>query len=329
VVFTGTGTPGQTIYISDNGVYTGLSGVVAPDGTFVITGTPAPAITAGNNLTASIGSPTGPTSAGVTAVLAPAGPMAVTMSAVAGGASIITAVGIAGTVVTVINPVTNDDLGSATVGSNGEVGVQLSSPLAPGVLVELVSGGVVQDSLSTTASVGQPPVVSQGSVLTGGSTIQGTGVPGATIQAVDSTGKVLGTTVVNNQGSFSLSINGAGAGDSVSIIQNGVKATTVLTAFSMGVEHAFTSANVFNPAQGGVLHVSFKTDVDDHVTVRIFNVAASLVRPLLEMDTHAGVVYAEDWNGRNGDGSVVASGVYIISVQGGSVHTLKKVVVLK
>jgi hypothetical protein len=329
VILNGTGAPGEAIYIDINGVFSGLSGIVGADGTFVISGTPVLPITTGSGLTASAGSPTGPSSAGVTAVSAPLGASATAMTALGGGASVITANGIPGTVITVVNPATGDALGSATVASNGEVAVMLSSPLPPSTSVDLVSGGILQSTISSAASAGAPPGIGQGSVLTGGSVIQGTGVPGATIQAVDTSGKVLGTTVVNSQGGFSLSVSGASAGEAVDIIQNGVKASTVLTALSMGAEHAFTSVNVFNPAQGASLQVSFKTDVDDHVTVRIFNVAASLVRPLVEMDTHAGVVYAADWNGRNGDGSMVASGLYIISVQGSSVHTLKKVVVLK
>jgi len=86
---------------------------------------------------------------------------------------------------------------------------------------------------------------------------------------------------------------------------------------------------LFYPGNGASLGLSFKAKDDDHVTIRIFNIAGELVRPLLEMDARAGVLYAASWDGKNGDGDTVASGLYVVSVYGKSVHTLKKVVVIK
>lgn len=327
-IFSGTGAPGDTIFILDNGSSIG-SGVVGSDGTFVIqvgAGTP---IAPGDVLTAAAGSVTGPSAPSVTAVTAPVGAPAAPMSTEDAGATVITATGIPGTLIVVVDPLTHHELGQALVGPSGEVGISLAAPLAPGEIVDLVSGGVLQGTITTSASAGQAPQVSLGSVIEEGSTVQGSGVAGATVQAVDSTGAVLGSAVVDSQGHFSLAISGATAGHSISVIENGVRATSNLTAFKMGAEKAFTSSNVFRPEQGGTLDLGFKADMDDHVTVRIFSVAGELVRPLLEMDVKGGVLYAASWNGKNDDGSVVASGVYIVSVRGKSIHTLKKVVVMK
>lgn len=327
-IFSGTGQPGTQVFILDNGSSIG-SGTVASDGTFVIqvgAGTP---VNVGDSLTAAGGSPTGPAAAAITAGTAPGGAPAAAMSTEDAGATVITATGLPGSVVVVTDPVTLHALGSATVGSNGQVAISLSVPLTPGQTVDLVSGGVLQGNVTASATAGQPPVVTQGSALEEGSVIQGTGVPGASIQAISSSGAVLGTGTVDSQGHFSLAISGATAGQTVTIVENGLRSTTTLTAFKMGAEKAFTSANVFRPDQGGKLDLSFKPDTDDHVTVHIFNVAGELVRPLLEMDVRAGVLYAAQWDGRNGDGSTVASGLYIISVHGKSIRTTKKVVVIK
>jgi hypothetical protein len=168
-----------------------------------------------------------------------------------------------------------------------------------------------------------------GSVLEEGSTLQGTGVAGSTVQAVDDTGKVLGTTTVDSQGNFSLVVSGAQAGQSVVLVQNGVKGGAPLASLKLGAEVAFTTANIFKPDQGGSLGISFKAQADERVTVRIFNVAGELVRPLMEMDCRIGVLYAASWNGKNGDGETVAAGIYVISVHGRATRSLKKVVVMR
>ena len=327
-IFSGTGSPGEVIYIDKNGAYDNLSGSVGSDGTFVITG-PSGGILAGDILSAAAGSSSGPASPALNAIAVPAGPLATTMSAIDGGATVITVNGIPGTVVTVVDPSSKDVLGSTVIGSNGEGAVNLLTALPTSHTVDIVSGGILQGIVTSSSAMGQAPVVTQGSVIAEGSTLQGTGQAGSVVQAVDSNGKVLGTAVVNAQGTFTLPVSNASPGDNVSVIQNGVKAGAGLIAFTMGSEHAFTSANVFNPSQGGKLDISFKSDNNDHVTVRIFNVAGSLVRPLLEMDVLQGVLYAASWDGKNGDGTMVASGLYIISVHGSGVHTLRKVVVLK
>lgn len=338
-IFTGTGQPGQTIFILVNGSPIG-SGTAGPDGTFSIPinvgGTP---INAGDTVTAAGGSSSGPGSGGIVAVVAPVGPVTSPLSPLDGGAEVITVSGIPGTVQVVTttldpdgpggNPPYSIVLGSATIGPNGQGAILLSQPLAPGQSVDIVSGGILQGPTSAGGSMGQPPVLLSGSVLEEGSVLQGTGIPGSTVQAVASNGAVLGTTVVDPFGNFSLPVSGASAGQSVFLVQDGVRSPLALTAFRMGSEKAFTTANLFRPEQGGTLGLSFKAVNDGRVTVRIFNVSGDLVRPLLEMDCRAGVLYAASWDGRNGDGSVVAAGIYIISVQGAGIRTLKKVVVMK
>jgi flagellar hook assembly protein FlgD len=87
--------------------------------------------------------------------------------------------------------------------------------------------------------------------------------------------------------------------------------------------------NVFNPLQGGVVHIGIKPPQDGQVFVRIYNIAGVLVRPLAELDLNAGITYQATWDGRNGQANVVASGVYFVSIQGAGIRSIRKVIVLK
>ena len=89
------------------------------------------------------------------------------------------------------------------------------------------------------------------------------------------------------------------------------------------------SRNVFKPAQGGSLDIGFKADGDERITVRVFNLAGEMVRPVAEMDVKSGVLYGLKWDGRNESGEMVASGVYVVSVKGANTRIVRKVVVLK
>ncbi len=65
------------------------------------------------------------------------------------------------------------------------------------------------------------------------------------------------------------------------------------------------------------------------MTVKIFNISGEMVRLLTEMDAKAGTAYALSWDGRNAQGQMVGSGVYLVSCKGPQTHILKKVIVLK
>jgi hypothetical protein len=87
--------------------------------------------------------------------------------------------------------------------------------------------------------------------------------------------------------------------------------------------------NFFNPAQGGVLRIGIKPPEDGQVAVRIYNIAGTLVRPLLQLDLDAGITFQATWDGRNASGEMVSSGVYFVSVQGAGIRSIRKVIVLK
>lgn len=92
---------------------------------------------------------------------------------------------------------------------------------------------------------------------------------------------------------------------------------------------AVLSHNVWRPLLNGDLHIGIKPPVDGMVTVHVFNAAAELVREPFKADCSAGITVDAVWDGSNGHGEACAAGVYVISVQGGGIKKLMKVILLK
>lgn len=87
--------------------------------------------------------------------------------------------------------------------------------------------------------------------------------------------------------------------------------------------------NVFRPGQGRPLAISFKALEPGRVTVKVFNTAGERVRTPFDADVAEGLWFQAQWNGENDLGERVAAGVYIVSVRGAGIRSLRKVVLLK
>jgi hypothetical protein len=92
---------------------------------------------------------------------------------------------------------------------------------------------------------------------------------------------------------------------------------------------AVLDRNIFRPGRGNPLQISFRALEDGRVTVRIFNIAGEKVITPFDAEIKAGLWFQAHWDGANDQGEPVGSGVYIISVQGAGIRSLKKVVLLK
>jgi flagellar hook assembly protein FlgD len=80
---------------------------------------------------------------------------------------------------------------------------------------------------------------------------------------------------------------------------------------------------------GQPLHISIKAPTNGRVWVHVFNIAGEKVRSPFEAEVVAGVTVDALWDGRNDQGELCGSGVYLVSVQGAGIRSLKKVVLLK
>jgi hypothetical protein len=330
-VFTGTGSPGDTVFITVNGSVLPNAAVVQADGTFSLSATTT--IPQGATVVASSGSPSGPASGTLNAgapLPTPAPTTTAGVVPVAGGATFVTTNAPPGALVEVIDlSLGGEVLGSGTAPSSGSLAVPLNAPVGVNQQVELVVDGVAMTTLTSTAAMGGPPVVVDGTVLTSGSVVTAQGTPGAILQVLGPQGQILGTAQVNAQGAASIPVNGAGAGWTLTLAQNGVGVKLSQPALALGSAQVFLSTNIFNPLKGSPLAIGFKAPADERVTIKVFDLAGELVRAVDTLDAVNGQLYSETWDGRNHDGETVSSGIFIVSVYGPHTHILKKVVVLK
>lgn len=327
-VFTGTGAPGDSVYIvrQPGNVAVGSAGTIKADGSFSVM-VNNPGLTVGQTVEAHGGSMSGPSCGGVTVVASQ--PMAATpIGNIAGGATVFTVTGAPGEVVVLVNQTTGEVLGSATIQGNGQAAIDLDTAAVTGQNILVLSSGH-QDTTAAIGANGSAPQVDQGTVLTEGSTLTGTGSPGALIQVTDDQGHVLGSTTVQPDGNWALGVTGAVAGSGLKLIQDGVVRDLPQRALSLGARQVFTNTNVFRPLQGGSLDIGFKASNDERITVKIFNLSGETVRRIAEIEAKAGVLYALHWDGHNDASETVAAGLYIVSVYGPNTKILKKVVVLK
>jgi len=82
--------------------------------------------------------------------------------------------------------------------------------------------------------------------------------------------------------------------------------------------------NPFNP----VTVIQYQLPSDAHVTIDVFNIAGKLVATLVNEEQDAGIK-AVTWDGTNGAGEKVASGIYMYRMQAGDHSSRKMMVLLK
>jgi len=86
--------------------------------------------------------------------------------------------------------------------------------------------------------------------------------------------------------------------------------------------------NVFNPARGEKATLKYESTDAGHVRLRLFTMAGSLVRTLIDEDRPAGKG-SVDWDGSNLSGIRVASGIYLLHLEAPGITKIQKVVVVK
>jgi len=85
---------------------------------------------------------------------------------------------------------------------------------------------------------------------------------------------------------------------------------------------------IFNPARGDKSFIATHTTAAGKVTVKVYDSGGRLVRDIFDGSRAAGD-YTDEWDGRNAEGSKVASGVYLVRIEGPGVNTTKRVLVVK
>lgn len=82
--------------------------------------------------------------------------------------------------------------------------------------------------------------------------------------------------------------------------------------------------NPFNPGT----EIEYTLKKTGHVTLHIYNVLGEKVKTLLDQDQPAGL-YRIDWDGKNDDGKLVSSGIYLYKLEVNGFSEAKKMLLLK
>ena len=249
---TGTGEPNATVTVrGPDGSVLGTA-VVAGDGRFEITLTPAQ--TNGQALTVEQQDPTGNVSAAADLTapdsVAPGTPGGLSLSA---DGTVVSGTGEPGATVQVTG-IGGVVLGTAVVAADGSFHVTLDPAQLNGQTLSVTqadAAGNTSGAETLTASDLEAPGIAQGLTLTaGGTLLGGQGEAGATVTVRDAAGQVLGSGTVAQDGSFSITLSPAQA--------NGQVLSVVLedTAGNLSPSASITAADTTAPATPTGLQVS-------------------------------------------------------------------------
>lgn len=86
--------------------------------------------------------------------------------------------------------------------------------------------------------------------------------------------------------------------------------------------------NPFWPTQGGKTSIDVNVDSPGNVSIKAFNLAGVLVRVIADESCPNGKT-TFTWDGRNDQGALVASGMYMVLVQAPGLSAQKLVGVIK
>jgi VCBS repeat-containing protein len=208
VTLTGRGEPGTTVQVSNaQGTVLG-SAVVAANGTFTVTLNPAQ--TDGQEIDVVLRDGAGNSSTATLTAPDLDGPLQPSGLAIDSNGLHLTGQGQAGSIITVRDAGGNV-LGSITVGADGRFDVTLGQPQRNGesLTVEATDNqGNSAGPVNFTAPDSTPPqAVSTPTIDGNGTTVTGSGEPGATVTVRGPDGSVLGTAVVGGNGSFEVTLD--------------------------------------------------------------------------------------------------------------------------
>ncbi|MBI2071118.1 MAG: hypothetical protein HYT79_11020 [Elusimicrobia bacterium] len=86
--------------------------------------------------------------------------------------------------------------------------------------------------------------------------------------------------------------------------------------------------NIFNPVRGQRATLKYSSTGSGRYRLAIYTINGDLVRMLVDREEEAGLS-SVDWDGRNGAGEMVASGIYFVHLEGPSIKQTQKIVVVK
>ena len=86
--------------------------------------------------------------------------------------------------------------------------------------------------------------------------------------------------------------------------------------------------NIFNPAKGDKTTAKFDVQSGGRVTIKLYSMSGALIATLFDGEVESGKG-SVDWSGRNLSGSVVASGIYLLRMEGPGISKTQKIAIVK
>ncbi|MDO9513716.1 MAG: FlgD immunoglobulin-like domain containing protein, partial [Elusimicrobiota bacterium] len=87
--------------------------------------------------------------------------------------------------------------------------------------------------------------------------------------------------------------------------------------------------NLINPAEGKPVTIRYELPSASGVTIEVYSRSGSLIKKIVDNQSMAAGVYSAEWLGKNTDGNVVASGIYVIHIKTDFYSKILKAVVVK
>ncbi len=95
-------------------------------------------------------------------------------------------------------------------------------------------------------------------------------------------------------------------------------------------QEVYIRTSVFNPAVGSTVKIEITPKENGTMKAEIYTLQGILVKTLYDGQASKDVFEIVEWDGRNGEGNMVASGVYLLRVDGAGINrTIKKIVAVK
>ncbi len=108
----------------------------------------------------------------------------------------------------------------------------------------------------------------------------------------------------------------------VSNYSNEISATTPLKPFFELYN------NLFNPRKGEEVIIKYTLSWDTFVTIKIYTLFGEFANTLLSKNQSSGD-HQFNWSGKDEDGNIVASGIYLVYFNAGDFEEIKKIAVIK
>ena len=98
--------------------------------------------------------------------------------------------------------------------------------------------------------------------------------------------------------------------------------------YAAGPDRIGVYNNVFNPLKGEKTIIKIDTTEQTHIKINLYDTRGKKIKEIADEEKEAGI-HRYYWYGRNGNGDIVGSGLYLVHIEIGDYKKTKKIVLVK